>query len=534
MRLALAALLALTAAAASAAQIITPLRDGDRILVMPFDNLKRDGRIIWVGEAAAVVLTDDLAARGARPITRPQRLQAFERLQVPPSASLTDATVIRVAQLVGAERVIVGTVQLDGEALIVRARSVALEPGRVQNDVTERGALTDLYTIVGRLARRLEPSGTAIDIEPQHPPVAAFENYIKGILAETPATAVNYLNAALKQQPAFDRARLALWDVFTDEGEHDKALQAVAAVPGPSPFAGRARFRAGLSQLDLKKYDEAFATFQALVKTEPEASALNNLGVVQLRRGTSGQAGAAFYFSKAAQIDPGDPDYVFNLGYAYWMDRDTQAAVYWLREAVRRRPADGVAHYVLGTALAAAGATSEAAREKELARRLSSEYGQWDRRPPADPVPHGLERVKNDVELPHVREIEARLTTVEQRDQQELARFYLESGRRLFGQENDREAAAELNRALYNSPYLAEAHLLLGRIHLRNGRVREAIDALKISLWSAETAEAHAVLGEAYRQDKDLLNARTEAQRALALDPSLAEARAVLARIQER
>jgi hypothetical protein len=29
-----------------------------------------------------------------------------------------------------------------------------------------------------------------------------------------------------------------------------------------------------------------------------------------------------------------------------------------------------------------------------------------------------------------------------------------------------------------------------GRIHLRNGRVREAIDACKIALWSAETADA--------------------------------------------
>ena len=35
-------------------------------------------------------------------------------------------------------------------------------------------------------------------------------------------------------------------------------------------------------------------------------------------------------------------------------------------------------------------------------------------------------------------------------------------------QENDRDAAVELNHALYLSPYLAEGHLFLGRIHLRN------------------------------------------------------------------
>ncbi len=56
--------------------------------------------------------------------------------------------------------------------------------------------------------------------------------------------------------------------------------------------------------------------------------------------------------------------------------------------------------------------------------------------------------------------------------------------------------------------------------------MHEAIDSLKISLWSAETAAAHAALGEAYRQAKDPDAARAEAGRALALDPASAEAEA--------
>jgi Flp pilus assembly protein TadD len=272
-----------------------------------------------------------------------------------------------------------------------------------------------------------------------------------------------------------------------------------------------------------------------LVDDRPEPAALNNVGVVQLRRGATLQTGQpAYYFNKAAEADPDDPDYVFNLGYAYWLDRDTQAAIYWLREAVRRKPADGVAHYVLGVALASAGSSAEASREKELARHLSSAYAQWDKRPPSDPIPKGLERVKSDVELPHASRLDTKLSTSERRDQQELARFYLDSARRLFDRESDRDAAVELNRALYLSPYLADAHLLQGRIHLRNGRVKEAIDAFKISLWSTETAEAHTALGEAYRQDKDLAAARAEADRALALDPASAEAKALLARLDAR
>jgi tetratricopeptide (TPR) repeat protein len=522
-----AGLLAFGAASAASAQT----QPSSRILVMPFENVTRDSRIFWLGEASAVLLADHLNALGGNAITREERREAFDRLQVPPAASLTDATVIRIGQLVGASQVVVGTLQLEGEALVVRARSIALEAGRVHVSATEGGPVPDLFGIFERVAQRLLPEGRTPpgDVAPSHPPVAAFENYIKGLLAETPATAVNYLNAALQADASFDRARLALWDVYDEQGQHDRALSAVARIPPGSPWLRRARFLTGLSQLNLKRYDEAFAAFKELADARPTATVLNNLGVVQLRRGGTHQGGTpAYHFSKAAEADKEEPDYFFNLGYAYWQDRDTQAAIYWLREAVRRDPTDGDAHFVLGSALTAAGNATEAAREKELARRLSSTYAEWERRPAAEQVPKGLERVKKDVELPHSRRVEETLANSGQRDQQELARFYLDRGRRLFEQENDREAMLELDRALFLSPYQADAHLLIGRIHLRNGRANAAIDALKISLWSQESAGAHAVLAEAYLEVKDAASARAEAERALALDPALADARRVL------
>jgi len=513
-----------------------PQSPAARILVMPFENVKREGRIFWLGEASAVLLTDDLLALGANAITRPERVAAFERLQVPPAAALSDATVIRIGQIVGAAQIILGSLELENETLIVRARSIALDTGRVRTDVTVRGPLQQLFDTFHQIARQIEPSARSTDeLLRRQPPIAVFENYIKGILAETPATAVNYLNAALKEQPTFDRARLALWDVYADENDHQKALASVTPVPADSAWSRRARFLAGLSQLNLKRYEDAFTTFRALADAQPTPNALNNLGVVQLRRGVTAQSiPPTYFFNKAVEADPDDPDYLFNLGYAYWENRDPQGAIYWLRESVRRNPADGDAHFVLGAALAAAGNTAEAAREKELAKRLSSTYEALDkdRRPAADPVPKGLERVRSDVELPHGARIEKTIAASEQRDQAEQARFRLDRATRLFREEKDREAVVELNHALYLSPYLADAHLLLGRIHLRNGRLHDAINALKISLWSAETADAHAVLGEVYRQSNDAAAARAEADRALTLDPSSAEAKALIARLK--
>jgi tetratricopeptide (TPR) repeat protein len=531
-----AAIILLTAGLAGAAPVHGQSAAPSRILVMPFENVTRDARIVWLGEAASVLLADDLNALGANAITREERREAFQRLQVPRAASLTDATVIRIGQLVGASQVVVGSLQGEGESLIVTARSIGLEAARIQVNVSERGTLPDLYDLFERVGRKLAPPGAKPPSEVSaipRPPIAALENYIKGLLAETPTNAVHYLNTALQADSSFDRARLALWDVFDEQADHQRALAAVAPVADGSPWSRRARFLAGLSQLNLKRYDDAFNTFNALADARASAPALNNLGIVQLRRGSTPQTGlATYYFHQAAEADATEPDYFFNLGYAYWMERDTQAAIYWLRETVRRNPADGDAHYVLGAALASARNPTEASREKELARRLSSTYAEWDKRPAAEPVPKGLERTKTDVELPHARRVEETLAASGQRDQQELARFYVDRGRRLYQQENDREAIAELNRALFLSPYEADAHLLLGRIHLRNGRVHDAIDALKISLWSAETAEAHAVLAAAYADAKDADKAREEAQRALVLDPQSPDARRVLDRLR--
>ena len=508
----------------------------NRILVMPFENPSHEGRIVWLGEAASVLLADDLNLLGAPAITRDERRIAFDRLQVPPAASLTNATVIRIGLLVRASEVVVGSLTMDGDQIVVRARAIVLDTARVQADVTERGSLPELFAIFERIARRMAPASarTSAEVERSHPPVAAFENYIKGLLAETPATAVGYLDTALKADPSLDRARLALWEVFDDQGEHAKALIAANAVPTTSPLNRRARFRVALSQLKLKRYDGAFTNFKALDEQRSTPAILNNLGVVQLRRGgTPTQGVATYFFDKAADADATEPDYFFNLGYAYWFEKDTQAAIYWLREALRRDPTDGDAHYVLGAALAAAGNASEATREKELAKRLSSAYDEWDKRAAADPIPRGLERVKGDVELPHARQIEQTLASA-QRDQRELANFYLEHARRLVAQESDREATAELNRVLFLSPYDADAHLLLGRVHLRAGRGREAIDALNISIWSADSADAHALLAEAYFDTKDLAGARREAERALVMRPGHEAATRLLARLPPR
>ena len=528
-------------AAESHAQGVSPQpASSARILVVPFENTQREARLTWLGEASAMLLAEELNARGLRAITRDERVDAFEQLHLPVAASLSHATVIKVGQLVGASEVIAGSFSLKGDELTVAAHSIRMDVGRLQPPVAEHAPLKEFFAIYQRIAQRLAMGAARIGPAPVQPPPGAFESYIKGLLAESAATQAAFLETAVNEFPAFDQARLALWDVRYEQGDHASALAAVKPVAVGSPLAARAQLRAGISQLESKDFAAASATFTKLVEpkilqtTAPPpahlAPVLNNLGIVQLRRGASADAGSAtYYLTRAADADPEAADYQFNLGYAYLLDRNHKAALYWLREAVRRDVTDADAHYLLALALQAEGSGVEAAREKDLARQLSSHYEEAERagRDRQD-VPTGLERLRTDLDPPQTVRTTQAISNSAQRGQRELATFHLDRGSQLFDQEQDREALLELKRAIYLSPYEASAHLLIGRIHLRAGRPADAVEALKISIWSEDSAPAHVVLAKAYLSMKNSPAARTELQKALKLDPASSEARQLL------
>lgn len=498
-------------------------------LVMPFDGGEAGGKLTWLGEGAAVVLSEYLERYGATAVPREDRLSAFERLQLPPAAALSHATVIRIGHFVGAADVVIGSYAVVGDHVTIRARSLQLDAGRLTAEVQETGAVAEVLAVFDRTARRLR--GAAAPAPDPAPgtllsSVHAVELFVRGLIAESPARQRTLLEQAARAAPAEDRVKLALWQVHSDEGNHLRALAAASEVSASSLRHGSARYLAALSNLELKRYDDALAILKALQGAARSAEVLNAIGVVLLRRGGATPSGnAAYYFNQAAQTDPADADYFFNLGYAHWIDRDPPAAIYWLREAVRRAPADGEAHLVLSAALQQSGATAEAARERELAARLSSAGG--DASPAAaEAVPRGLERLKPYLDRPR-RNVDSILTSAGQRDQAALAKFHLDAARRAFDREADTEAERELRRALYLSPYLAGAHLLMGRIHLRSGRTADAIQVLKIAVWSEETAETHVALAEAYLQAQNGPAAREAVARALVLDPSSPAAQAL-------
>ena len=529
-----AALVLGPAAAPAAAQ--APSSPG--VLVLPFatqavpEASGSAAMALWLREAAAVLLADELDQLGVRAFSRDQRVAAFDQLQLPASGSFSRATTIRIGELVGASEVVFGELRV-GDKLSVRARIIDLQTSRQLSDVTDDGPFSDLFALFERVAGRIAQTlGRRVVTTPRaSTPIAldAFEMYVKGLVAATPAAQVRFLESAMTRAPHDGRILTALWSVYTEQGLHDKALAAASAVPATSRFARRARFDIGLSLIELKRFDGAFKELSALYAQGRVAAISNAIGIVQLRRGgvTDPTQQAAMFFERATREDPSNVDYLFNLGYARAVAGDATGALTALREAVRRDAADGDAHLVMSAVLTTTGRSTEAGRELELARLLGTSL---ETTPAAasSRIPPALERV--EVSLDAAPRLDTALGQPAQRDQQQTAAFHLEQARRLIGEQNDREAIVALRRAIYLTPYEDEPHILLGRLHQRAGRLGEAIDEFKVAIWCRETATSRIALGTAFLEAGDKDAARREAERAVALAPTLVEAREFLKR----
>lgn len=505
------------------------------VLVMPFTVDATDASPMpWVGEAAALLVADGLEARGVAIVPRDVRVAAFDRLEFPTTVPLTRATVFRVGELVGASEIVFGQIQA-GESLTVHARVVRVGPASEVVVPAETAPLGDLEALFDRVGARVAATigrGTATPAaRPAHPPLDAFENYAKAMVAVAPAVQQRLLEAAAKQAPRDGRILTALAAVYAAEGQPERALNVAVAVPADAPQSRKARFLAAMSLIDLGRLDGAFRELSTLDTEKPSAVLENAIGVVQLRRGApAGTSPATAYFKRAADLEPANTDYLFNLGYAYALAHDAAAALSWLREAVRHDATIGDAHLVMSAVLSSTGRATEASRELDLAKLLGT-------RPDtasltvSDRIPPKLERLPTTLDVTPLARLEAALDAPGKRDHAETASYYLEEGRRLAAADRDRDAIAALARAVYLSPYDDEPHLLLGRLYAKGGRSSDAMDEFKVAIWCKETSAARLGLASAYLDAGDAVSARREAERALALDPNSADAKALLKKI---
>ena len=91
-------------------------------LVLPFDPVEANPEHVWVGPAASELLARGLAVAGVPVAGRAERLRAQAALELP-QVSLTRATSLRIAEALGANRLVTGTYAVRGAQLTLSPNS---------------------------------------------------------------------------------------------------------------------------------------------------------------------------------------------------------------------------------------------------------------------------------------------------------------------------------------------------------------------------------------------------------------------------
>ncbi|MCI0488521.1 MAG: tetratricopeptide repeat protein [Blastocatellia bacterium] len=529
----------------------------DTIVVMPFENLSGRSEYHWVGESFAANLSDLLDKPGLVAIRPDERNVAYKQEGLPPTAILTRATMIKIAERAGANLVVMGTYRVEGEGrestISVTSRVVDINEGRlIGREVSRGGPLIDLQRLQGELAYEilyqrnpaLPFSRDQIITQSTQAPIGAFENFIKGTLTRDREARKEFLDRAIKeyfektnnQSEKTNRhympAIFELGRVHYEAGDYKEAVENLALIDSADPRYDEAQFYIGAAQDILGQTDKALETNQKLAPRLPLYEVYNNIGVLLVKK--KDYAGAVNHLKPAADVAPRDTDMLFNLGYAYFLAKDYPAAADTLQKELERRPSDGEAFYVLSKSLAAAGNKAEAEKAADQAKRLLPAFAQWETK--GMPV---IARVKTSFSKANYyrykRDQDERLNPQPTPGGQPPTEQLLEAARNAFFAGRDEEALATLGNLLQAAPQNYEAHLLMGRVYERRGDFDRATNALKAAaFWNPKLVAAHVLLGRIQVLKNDCQAARASLDKALGVDANDQDAQALKRMIEQR
>ena len=555
------AILFFFSASATAAQQIAPfsqhpahsLPQEGIYLVFPFENVAAPARLDWIGEGLEELTIQRLSAAGQQVYSRRGRLDDMDRYGLPASAKLSRATMLHIAQELDADFVVYGNFNSDGKDLTVNARVMRVSPTGLLPVVQESGALESLMDLHTRLVWRLLetcdakfPASLPEFAKLQRPlQLAAFEQYIRGLLANEDVVRLRDLKEAARLEPDWPDPAFALGQFYVHRSDCYSALLWLAKVPPTHDRSVEANFSVGVCRLRLdqpEKAEQAFAALQEdlrhnLVSGADLPEILNNLALARARLGDAAAARTAL--SRASDIDPDDDDYPFNLGLLALRANDLVAATTHFREAVHREPDNPEDRAFLIYTLEKAKKKSEAAEERQSALEALGSTGLPVVKLEAKKdAPSKYERVKQELDTTTLR-LELRgpdalpSPSAEAAPPADTPASRVRLGRLDLAAGHLDAAEKEFRAALLADPNNASAHQEIAEIYRRRGKLEEAIQELQMSLAARDSAAVRTTLARIYLEQKKPELARAEVEKAVKLAPTYPAAKELLEHLQQ-
>ncbi len=523
------------------------------LLVFPFEDASRTARLAWLGEGLAELTIERLSVQGPYVYPREERLAALDRLGLPASTHFSRATMLKIAEEMDADYIVFGHYTLEGKTLALSARVLRISPTNLSPPIEEAGPLEDLMDTHGRLAWRVLSSvdparattsfRSARDFAAKLPRLRpeAFENYVRGLLSSDDEQRLRGFREAARLEPSWDDPAFALGQAYFARRDCASALPWLSRVPPAHVRGAEASFDAGVCHLlrnDPARAEAAFAGLLERKRDLPEA--LNNLALARGRLGRWREAAIAL--ERAAQLDPEDVEYAFNLGLLSLRTSEPAAAVGAFREVLHHQPEDADARALLIAALEQGGRSSEAAAEREQAARGG---GRVAALPSASPEALAkLERIKTklDPAFLHPPAETSGQTTPEAAKAGELLahrrqhrELHMARGQQFLAAGKLYDAQREFSEAIVLAPMNSPAaHEGLAEVFHRQGRPDDAVREMRAALASRDDPALRTALARLLLEQNRFGEAREELVAALKLDPGYAPARQLLEQLGAR
>ncbi len=518
-------------------------------LVFPFENAGATPRLDWIGEGLEELTIQRLSAAGQQVYSRAGRLNEMDRYGLPGSAKLSHATMLHIAQELDADYLVFGNFTSDGKNLTVNARVLRVSPIALLPTVNETGpldSLMELHTkLVWSLLGSCDPSyplGLAEFSKLQRPlGLAAFEHYIRGLLANDDESRLRDLKTAAGLDPDWPEPAFAIGEVYFQRNDCSAALPWFAKIPPTHARSVEALFATGVCRLRLgqpDKAEEVFTRLQEYLHRDLMAGAdlpeiLNNLAIARARQDHLPAALTAL--GRARDIDPDEDDYPFNLGLLALQQKDPAAAATHFGEAVQREPDNSEDLAFLIYTLDKLGEKTDAAARREAAEETFGEKGlpllKIDSKNGDSLAKY--QRVKRELDMTSLRlELEGpqtqRSLAADAVVPMDGAVAHIRRGRQEFKAGRLDAAEQEFRAALGTEPNNASAHRELAEIDRRRGKLDNAAQELLLSLQARDSAGVRTMLARIYLEQKKIDLARAEAEKAIKLAPNYPGAKELL------
>jgi tetratricopeptide (TPR) repeat protein len=499
---------------------------GHLLLVLPFENETGVANLDWIGEGYPDVLNRRLNSAGFLTISRGDRLYAFDHLGLPLNLQPSRAMAIRIAQTLDADYVVFGSYTLNSTQLVAHAEVLDVAALHLGPELQQFGDADHLLDMLNSLAwqvtRQLDP-GYAVEeqtfLAADHNLHGdAFEAYIQGLTAPLPAQQIQHLREAVRLDPGFAAAWLALGRAYFTNQDFDQAAATLGHLPKNDPNALQAEFYRGLSFFFTGNYLEAEDAFAFVSMRLPLPEVVNNQGVAASRRGKD----AAALFQQAIAADPRDPDYHFNLAVALAHRNDTQGALKELDETLKLRAQDSEAQ-AFETQLQDPGAVKA---NPDPGKAIPDEQGP-------------LERIKRGYSEAGFRQAAFELEQVQQMrlatmPPDQRADAVVKDGDAFFQRGLVLEAEREYREALAAEPESALAHAGLAAVRERDGDPDAARKEAEASIQIKPNVPAYLVLARLDLQANQLGAAAGDVGDALKVDPANANAKGMKLALERR